>query len=78
MSIETILDMLSGEQHEDPEEFLGDVTLVLATGDKVTGLLESTADGVVSIRRRLARDLADIPRHYATSSIIGAYYTTGS
>lgn len=66
------------------------MTIVLQTGETITGVLEGTGDGVVSIRRLIKEPYrtvggraadptyADIPRHFAISAVIGAYYTAGS
>lgn len=79
--MEKILAMLMNEQDAALQRDLSaDVTIVLATGQEVTGILESAHDDVVSIRR-LSDDgtsYVDIPRHYAIGAVIGAFYTEGS
>lgn len=79
--MEKILSMLMDEQDAALQRDLSaDVTIQLATGEQVTGILETAHDNIVSIRR-LTEDgcsYADIPRHYAIGAVVGAFYTVGS
>lgn len=83
--MDKILKMLAHEQDEQLSDT--DITVALNTGEHITGIIESTADGVLSIRRhtgsfydggRRPQTYADIPRHYRMDAVIGAYYTDGS
>jgi hypothetical protein len=80
---EILDDFLSQQATVDPPFA---VTIVLATGEKVTGIIEGTSDGYVSITRRVEEgrkshtddEYADLMRHYRIRAVIGAYYTEGS
>lgn len=80
-TLATMVGVLAHEQDEQlKSDATVDMTILLSTGEKVTGILEAADDHLVSIRRLLADgySYADIPRHYAASAVIGAYYTEGS
>jgi hypothetical protein len=86
LTLATMVGVLAHEQDEQLKRGADvDMTIVLATGEKVTGILEAADDHLVSIRRRILDGprptdytYPDIPRHYATSAVIGAYYTEGT
>lgn len=75
-----ILDFLAADQAQYDNL---DVVVVI---DRITerGIIESTADGVLSLRRYLGRgdqrtpEYADVPRHYSIAAVTAAYFTEGS
>lgn len=76
-----ILQALSEEQSnagDVADEASVVVTLELVNGTKVSGLLQVVDAETTSIKRFIAGEYADIARHYATSAIIGAYYSKES